>query len=307
MTGWLLILLIINTLIALGYLLWGLLRPGAEKKSKKEKEKYVLLSVFIFLCPLTGVCFLSFSHLLYLTLSTKNVDMNEISFSRKRAKRFEEADVEREINIAPMQEVLIVSDVKRRRKMLLDVAKRDVRKSLGTIAIALENSDSETSHYAASLIMDALSEFRGTVQNMLVQLKKDPSDHDLSLLLFQYIYEVLRQGVFSSEENRSYTYTLEEVAATVFLYNKNALDGKHYRHIIEALVDAGDYPLADRWAQRALEYRGYQLDPYIGCLKLYYTYGDREAFFQCIRQLEESGIAVTKEMMELIRIFRVQA
>ena len=69
--------------------------------------------------------------------------------------------MDRDINITPMQEALVVSDVKRRRKMLLDVLKKDIRRSLGSIAIALNNPDSETSHYAASVIMDALSEFRG--------------------------------------------------------------------------------------------------------------------------------------------------
>lgn len=305
MTVWLVIILIVNMIIALLYLLWGLLRVRPKGKDRGHRAKYVMLSIVILLCPLIGVCFLSFSHLLYLIFSKKEVDMKDISFSRKQAKTYVEADVERDINMAPMQEVLLISDIRRRRKMLLDVAKRDIRKSLGTIAIALENSDSETSHYAASLVMDALSEFRGTVQNMLVKVKQDPADYELGVLLFKYIYEVLKQDIFSVEEKRSYTYTLEEVASTVFRYNENALEGTEYRQITEALVEVEDYPLAERWAQRAMKYRGYQLDSYIGCLKLYYTYGDRDAFLRCIKQLQDSGIVVNKEVMDLIRIFRM--
>ena len=84
--------------------------------------------------------------------------MDDISFSRERVKTYTPADIERDINISPMQEVLVISDVRRRRKMLLDVLKKDIRHSLGSIAIALDNPDSETSHYAASVIMDVLSE-----------------------------------------------------------------------------------------------------------------------------------------------------
>ena len=81
--------------------------------------------------------------------------------------------------------------------MLLDVLKKDIRKSLGAIAIALDNPDSETSHYAASVIMDVLSEFRGNVQNMHNKLREDPEDFDLASALLAYINEVLRQNILT--------------------------------------------------------------------------------------------------------------
>lgn len=301
----LIIILAINTITALLYLLWGLLRPETGNKDRGHRGKYIMLSFVILICPLVGPCFLGFSHLLFLIFSRRDVDMKDVSFSRKRAKIYVKADVERDINMAPMQEVLIISDVRRRRKMLLDVAKKDIRKSLGTIAIALENSDSETSHYAASLIMDALSEFKATVQNMLMKQRQDPEDCELGMLLFQYIGEVLRQEILSEEEKRSYTYTMEEVLSTVFRYKLDLVEGTQYRWIIEALVEIKDFPEAEKWARRSMKYRNYQLDSYIGCMKLYFTYGDRDSFLQCVRRLQDSGIVVNKEVMELIRIFRV--
>ena len=53
-----------------------------------------------------------------------------------------------------------------------------------------------------------------------------------------------------------------------------------------------------------MKYRNYQLDTYIGCLKLYFTYNDREAFLDCMDKLKQSGIVVNKETMELIRMFQ---
>ena len=299
----LLIILLLNFLCALGYLLWGLLKRRKEEQERGHRGKYILVFLFLLACPVVGLAFLGLSQVVYILLSQKEVDMTDVSFDKSRVKVYVEADVEREINYAPMQEVLMVSDVARRRRLLLDVLKRDVRKSLGSIAIALDNPDSETSHYAASVIVDVLSEFRANVQNMFVELKEDPENTQLALLLMEYIHDVLNQKILSEGETRSYVYLLDEVGTMVFEENKEDLSGREYRWLMEHLTSVSDFQTGEKWAVRSMKYRDYQLDSYIGCLKLYYTYGDRDAFFRCMERLKTSGTVVNQEIMELIRIF----
>lgn len=299
----LLLILIINTAVALIYLIWGVIRRKDKEKDRGHFAKYALLSFVILICPLIGPLFLCVSQLLYLLFSRRDVDMSDVSFNREKMESYTQADVDRDINIAPMQESLMVSDVKRRRKLLLDVLKKDIRRSLGSIAIALNNPDSETSHYAASVIMDVLSEFRGNVQNMFVKLKADPEDFDLGALLLDYIHEVVRQEVLTGEEKRSYVYMEDEIGDMMYRHAPERIEGWQYKRLMDDLVSAEDYPLAEKWSRRALKYRDYQLDTYMGCMKLYYTYGDRDQFLQCLRQLKSSGIVVDKTTMELIRMF----
>ena len=47
---------------------------------------------------------------------------------------------------------------------------------------------------------------------------------------------------------------------------------------MEDLVDGASTPIARNGPARALKHRDYQLDTYIGCLKLFFTYNDRKAF-----------------------------
>lgn len=300
----LLTILMINTIIAVVYLIWGLLRKKDKGNDRGHRAKYFMLFAVMLLCPLIGPLFLGISHLFYLLFSKRDVDMADVSFSRERVQIYVPANVERDINIVPMQETLLVSDVSRRRKMLLDVMKRDVRRSLGAIAIALDNPDSETSHYAASVVMDALSEFRGNVQNMHVKFKQDPEDFELGSLLLEYINEVLNQNILTGDEKRSYTYLEDEIGDLLYRYYPQRVEGLQYRRLMEDLVDVGDYPIAEKWSRRALKHRDYQLDTYIGCLKLFFTYNDRKAFFRCLEQLKQSGVVVNREMMELIRMFQ---
>ncbi|WP_418540611.1 hypothetical protein [Massilistercora timonensis] len=300
----LILILILNLIVAVLYLLRGLTRVRDRKQERGHRAKYFLLFFVMLVCPLVAPLFLALSHFLYIFFSKRNVDMDDISFSRERVKTYTPADIERDINISPMQEVLVISDVRRRRKMLLDVLKKDIRHSLGSIAIALDNPDSETSHYAASVIMDVLSEFRGNVQNMYARFKDDPEDFELGSLLLSYIDEVLRQNILNGDEKRSYTYMEDEIADMLFRYHPDMMEGPQYRHLIEDLVEIGEFSVAEKWSRRALKYRDYQLDTYIGCMKYYFAYNDRDAFLRCMEQLKKSGIVVNRETMELIRLFQ---
>ncbi len=300
----LILILILNLIVAVLYLLRGLTRVRDRKQERGHRAKYFLLFFVMLVCPLVAPLFLALSHFLYIFFSKRNVDMDDISFSRERVKTYTPADIERDINISPMQEVLVISDVRRRRKMLLDVLKKDIRHSLGSIAIALDNPDSETSHYAASVIMDVLSEFRGNVQNMYAKFKDDPEDFELGSLLLSYIDEVLRQNILNGDEKRSYTYMGDEIADMLFRYHPDMMEGPQYRHLIEDLVEIGEFSVAEKWSRRALKYRDYQLDTYIGCMKYYFAYNDRDAFLRCMEQLKKSGIVVNRETMELIRLFQ---
>ena len=90
----------------------------------------------------------------------------------------------------------------------------------------------------------------------------------------------------------------------MFRYHSEQIEGYQYRHLIEDLVAIREFSVADKWARRALRNRDYQLDTYIGCLKYYFAYNDRDAFMKCLDQLKASGIVVNKETMELIRMFQ---
>ena len=300
----LILILIINTVIAVIYLLWGILRLKDKEAERSHRAKYFMLFFVILVCPLIGPLFLGCSHILYLLFSSREVDMADVSFSRERVKTYTPADIERDINIAPMQEALVVSDVGRRRKLLLDVLKKDIRRSLGAIAIALNNPDTETSHYAASVIMDVLSDFRGNVQNMHEKLKEDPGDFELGSMMLKYINEVLHQNILSEDEKRSYTYLEDEIGDLLYRHHKDQVEGLLYRYLIDDLVNIEEFSVAEKWVHRAMKYRDYQLDTYIGCLKYYFVYNDRDAFLKCMDRLKQSGIVVNRELMELIRMFQ---
>ncbi len=300
----LILILLVNTILAILYLILGLVRRKNKDQERGHRGKYILLSIVILICPVVGICFLCFSHLLYKVFSKREVDMSDVSFSREKVQIYIPADVKRDINIVPMADVLNISDIKYRRQMVLDVLKKDARRAMNSIALAMDNDDSETSHYAASVLMDALSEFRGNMQNMLKNFNETPEDSELGIMILEYLSEILHQNVLTGGEKTSYIYMADQVGETIFKETRYALNGQIYSELTEFLMEVGDYQTAKKWGDRALEYQPDSVESYICNLKLYFKYENREEFFLCMDKLKASNLTVGKEAMEYIRLFQ---
>ena len=298
------IILVINTVIALVYLIYGLVRRRRAEQERGHRGKYVMLAFVILVTPPVGICFLAFSHILYKLGSGKEVDMSDVSFSRERVKVDIAADIGSEINIVPMKEALNVSDTALRRRMLLDVLKRDTAKAMATLSVAIENPDSETSHYAASVMTDALSEFRGTVQNMAEALKKDPEDMDLAVSLLSSLLEVLGKGMLIGTEKSTYTHMANDTAQSIYDNDVSLLKGADYKRLAGLLTDIGIMSTAEEWVRRGMEQRPESLDVYVGAMKYYYTIKNRDRFFECLDRLKRSSVVLDNEAMQYMRLFR---
>ena len=59
------VILTINTMIAAGYLIYGLAFRVKKEKDEKDPVRYVILSLFMLLCPVIGPAFLGFGNLFY--------------------------------------------------------------------------------------------------------------------------------------------------------------------------------------------------------------------------------------------------
>ena len=71
---------------------------------------------------------------------------------------------------------------------MLNVIRRDLQDSLESIALALNSSDSETSHYAASVLRDELNDFRVNVQKIYTDMKEEKEEQtDAETMLIDYM------------------------------------------------------------------------------------------------------------------------
>ena len=202
------ILWIVNALIALVYLLVGIFLyvPACDLKREQGEEiqydnrrAFFIRFIVMVLCPVVGPAFFLCSYLIYKTVFRQAVDLEDVIFSKERVQTHLKADEERERNMAPLEESLAVSDKRNMRMLMLNVIRGDMQKSLESITMALNSEDSETSHYAASVLRDELNDFRSNVQKMYTQMQQETeTETECEEMLIDYMNRILSQKIFTT-------------------------------------------------------------------------------------------------------------
>ena len=292
------LILIVNLCIVLIYLIWNHIR-------RKEKPGSVWIkAVMMLLCPGIGPAFILLAFFLYKIFSFGGVDLSDVVFSKERTEKFVHPDEDMEKNMVSLEEALEVTDKKSLRTLMLNVIRGDYRKSLASITLALNSEDSETSHYAASILQDVLNDFRSGVQEKYLQCQeKNEQQEENCIRLAEYMNSILEQKVLTDLEQHSMTEKMKEILETAWQLDKGKISSTTYEEICLRLLDIKDYADCDTWCERAMEQYPRVLSSYTCKLKLYFSCGEKEKFFRVMKDLRELDITIDNETLELIRTF----
>ena len=293
-----LIILAVNILVVLIYVIAGYLR-------KKEKKFSIAMKAMVMLlCPVVGAVFLVLGELFFRLFFAQAMDLDDVIFSKDRVKTYLHPDEERERNLVSVEEALAITDKENLRELMLNVVRGDVRNSLASLSMALNSEDSETAHYAASVLQDILNDFRANVQKRYQEILQG-SDNRVLLAaeLIDYMNQVLEQKVFTGLEQKSMTDLMEQVCEILYNEDNEKMMSSHYEAVSMRLLDVRDYEKCRKWCERAaVQYPGV-LSSYTCRLKLYFSCEDRENFFQVLDELKKSNIVIDNETLEMIRVF----
>ena len=225
-----LMILIGNLIVALIYLLVGVLFivPAHSAAQDDETEilydnrrTYLLRFLVMLMCPVIGAAFFFMGHLFYLVVFWREVDLADVIFSKERVKTHLKADEERERDIVPLEEAILVNEKRDLRMVMMNVIREDIKNSLAALFLALDSEDSESSHYAAAVLSDELNKFRVNVQKLWLEMKEETSAQtECEEMLLDYMDGILKQHIFSVQEQWKYMGILEN--ATESLYQKDA-------------------------------------------------------------------------------------
>lgn len=308
-----LIIVVINTIVAALYLLIGILimvpirnrkREGEAERLHDNRRTYLLRFIVMVLCPIVGPLFFFVVHFFYLTIFRFQVELDDVAFSKERVRTQLKADEEREMNVIPLEEAIAVNDQKSLRAAMLNVLKGEIRNSLSAISLALETKDSESSHYAASVLSHELSEFRMEVQKLYLGIREEAEDQtEYEDMMLDYTDNVLKQKVFTELEQRRFVQMMAEAAESFYTKDPAAMSEKHYESVCMRLLEIGDFENSEKWCIRLAKQYPDRLSAFTCRLKLYFIVRNREAFFQTLDALKKSDVVIDNETLELIRIF----
>ena len=299
-----LIVLILNTLVAAGYLIWHLL----YKKETDNRKQYVMHAVVMLICPVVGIFYFLIAFLKYHFVNLGERDLSDVEFSKRRHAARVKADEERERNIVSVEESILVSVQEQKRKNMLNVLLGETEESLSAIALALDSDDSEVAHYAASFLQSRMDMFRENVSR--VQKEIDESDvadekcQEQIVDLIRYMNQVLKQKVFTQVEQEDYVEQMDLLCEKLFQTAGDRMIPACYEWILERLMEQKTYERAELWGNRVCEQYPDQLPSYTLSLKLYFETNQKEKFFEVLDQLRASSVVVDNQTLELIRIIQ---
>jgi len=270
-----------------------------------NKEKSVLIKTLVMiLCPVVGIVFFGLSYIWYKTFMASPVDLEDVIFGKDHPKFETKAEEEKERNMIPLEEAIAITEKQDLRKLMMDVVSSDIKHSLSSITLALNSEDTETSHYAATVLQDALNEFRNVVDKEYKSILEDaPDKYKKCSNLIDYMDQVLSQKVFIEMEQRNYVGIMEAVGEILYMGEPDSITAGQFEAIALRLLGIEDYERCEKWCGRLKMHCASSLAAYTCHLKLYFAMNRRDDFFRCIEELKASPVVIDKETLELIRVF----
>ncbi|MBP3568941.1 MAG: hypothetical protein J6K04_07220 [Lachnospiraceae bacterium] len=293
------LILIVNAVIVVIYWLIAVI-----VENKGDRRSFLIRGIVMLLCPVIGPCFFALSQVLFKTLFSQPVDLEGVIFSKERVRTFIRADEDSERNMVPLEEAIEVADTDDLRNLMMNIVRGDVHKSLSAIALALNSEDTETSHYAASVLQDALNDFRNMVQKGQMELASSEKNREVSAgILLEYMNQVLEQKVLTEVEQKDYVCIMDEIAEVLYETAKERMTSSQFEAVSLRLLEIKDFENCQKWCERAVYQYPNTLATFTCQLKLYFNSGQKERFFEVIEELKKSAIVIDNETLELIRVF----
>lgn len=290
-------IVIVNTIVAVICLIYNIIR--------KKNRDYITHFLVMLFCPVVGICFYLAAFLFYKFFFYEPVDLEDVIFSKDKVKASVRAEEERESNLVSLEEAIEITNGMDLRDLMMNVVRGDIQKFLAAISLALNSEDTETSHYAASVLQDALNEFRITVERYRKQIREEEEHQAIyAEAAIDYMNQILQQKVFTDMEQVNYVHVMDEIAEIFFASAREKMTSAQYEAISMRLLEIEDFECCEKWCERAKEQYPNTLATYTCRLKLYFNNGKREQFFAVIEELKQSSVVVDNETLELLRVFR---
>ena len=283
---------IVNCVVTMGYLIWYLI----FKRDQDNRKQYIMHAVIMVLCPVVGPLFFLCGYLKYRFIKFGDRDLSDVEFSKQRHAARVKADEERERNIVPVEESIMISDQEKKRTNMLNILLGETGETLSAIALALDSDDSEVAHYAASFLQSKLDAFRERVRQskQMIQEQKDRGEpyQDAVLVLIRDMDQILKQQVLTRVEQLDYD------------NDRDRLEVSCYSSLFSRLLELQAYDRAEVWGERFADQYPDQLQPYTLRMKLYFETEQTERFMQVLAKLRASNIEIDYQTLELIRMIQ---
>ncbi len=296
------ILLAINLICALVYLISHIVAGRAKQG--------IAVCIFLLAFPVIGVLVMLLGEVLsfvFRRLQIKEIDPEDLSFSKERMHLAMPADVQKSLNTVAVEEALLMSGSNDRRQTFINVLKDDEQDNmLPLIRRSVENADPEVAHYAASYIDSALTNYKKKEAQYYTAMSADASTTNVKRYI-EYVESIVNSGLFATLEMQNYSDRLVQAAETLYLRNPDDVSDTDIVNLVGVLKTLGREDARALWISRAHERAWTSLECFKLCASYFYSINDKERLFTLINQARRHSVNLDQESLTWIRLLETEA
>lgn len=210
-------------------------------------------------------------------------------------------EAEKELNVLPVEEALLVSEHSTRRKVMIDVLKQDAINYLDILQTAVSNEDTETSHYAVSAIMEVKRKLTLSLQELSVQYEQNKDDEHLLGAYADVLSGYLRSGFLDERTLRKYKFIYVDVLGRYAEISDHAEQA--FTDKIDTELELGSYADAEQTCRLFEERYPQSENVYLCYFKIYYTIRSSEKLRSNLAALKRSPIKLSNQALTLVRFW----
>lgn len=205
-----------------------------------------------------------------------------------------------ELKVIPIQEALLVNDHFTRRRVMIDILKEDSLQYIQSLHLAVQNEDTETSHYAVSAITEIKRKLSIALQELSAAYNENPRDLETARSYAMVLKNYAASGYLDPGTLRAAL--LESIAIHSSILGHSSTEKNHsFEEKMEAEMVTEQYSEAE---QTGLAYQAYapsQEEPYLFLIKLYVKMRAYSRLQQVILELKKSDAVLTNQGLSVIR------
>jgi len=291
----LLIALLVNFIISFLVFLFNM---------RKSKAKGLLMAIIVFFAPVFSELYfimIGFFKIIMKLFRLDTVDISDLA-ARSKMQVIEAANIELERNKVPLEESLIISDRVDRRNAFLEILKTGGYESIQSIQKAVEDPDSEISHYAAAYLSEEVAKFKRQEKELE---KSCDLNKDLPTLYkyVDYVGGFLSKNIMMIEEEKRYADFLDEKLWDIVELSEMPLEGAYISLVVSVFQFVQNDEEAKKWVDYALKYAQNDLETAKVCLKYFYNKKDYKRFKKLLEEIKSSPMLLDNETVEWVRFF----
>lgn len=211
-------------------------------------------------------------------------------------------DREAEMSHVPMEEVLSLNNYDFRRKRVMETLNfSDAMSYMGVLRMAMENEDSETSHYASSIIMLLQEQMQTSLQQKSYAWEQNKENRENGCEYETELYRLLSGELMDTQSLHRYQIAYAQLSDE--LLQIEMPEEILLQHRGEIAVANGDFTTAAQVIERYLTLYPHSEEAVYQKVMLCIRTRDSSALHEFCKSLSGRPVVLTRRVLDYIRFF----